>query len=130
MADIYDRAKAIAARQLAPRSAGGKGLELTLRRTVTGEYDPVTGTEPDPVVTNYDGSGFRDSYRLQDVDGSLIKSGDVKFLVSPSLLSGDDMPEPTTQDLIIFDGSTYTIHNVGPWNYAGLAVGFEVQARK
>ncbi|RJG10917.1 hypothetical protein D3879_14650 [Pseudomonas cavernicola] len=129
MADIYDRAKATAVRMLAPRSAGGKGAGLTLRRTVPGVYDPETGTSPD-TITDYAGSGLRDSYKLTDVDGSLIKQGDVKFIVSPVLLNGADMPEPKTQDLIVFDGSTYTVQAVDPWNYAGLAVGFVVQARK
>jgi hypothetical protein len=130
MADIYDRAKAQAARVLAPRSAGGKGLELTLRRTVAGEYDPETGITPPPVVTDYAGSGLRENYRTQDVDGSLIKAGDVRFMVSPVLLNGSDTPEPLTTDLIIFDGDTYTVQAVEPGDYAGLACFFYVQARK
>lgn len=32
MADIYDRSRAMAIRMLAPRSKGGKGLELRLTR--------------------------------------------------------------------------------------------------
>lgn len=130
MADIYDRAKSQAARVLAPRSAGGKGLELTLRRTVAGEYDPVTGATTPDVVTNYDGSGLRENYRTQDVDGSLIKAGDVRFMVSPVLINGNDTPEPLTTDLIIFDGDTYTVQAVEPGDYAGLACFFYAQARK
>lgn len=128
MADIYDRAKASAARNLAPRSQGGKGLELTLRRTVQGEYDPDTGVSE--TITDYAGSGLRENYKAEDIDGSLIKAGDVKFLVSPVLLNGTDMPQPETQDKILFDGETYTVQRVDPWDYAGLAVGFAVQARK
>ncbi|MNE92469.1 hypothetical protein D3C80_1901980 [compost metagenome] len=60
----------------------------------------------------------------------MIKAGDVKFLVSPLLLNGSDMPEPKTQDKVLFDGDTYNVESVKPWNYAGLAVGFEVQGRK
>lgn len=130
MADIYDRAKAQAARVLAPRSAGGKGLELTLRRTVAGEYDPETGITPDPMDVDYDGSGLRENYRTQDVDGSLIKAGDVRFMVSPVLINGSDTPEPLTTDLIIFDGDTYTVQAVEPGDYAGLACFFYAQARK
>lgn len=114
---------------LAPRSSGGKGLELSLVRVTTGEYDPETGTTPD-TTTQYDGSGFRENYRQQDIDGSRIKQGDVKLLISPVLLTGADMPKPVSQDKILFDGDTYTVQNVEPWNYAGLNVGFSVQARK
>ncbi|WLG49112.1 hypothetical protein [Pseudomonas sp. FP1742] len=129
MADIYDRAKASAARMLAPRSQGGKGLELSLIRVTTGDYDPETGTTP-TTPAQYDGSGFRDTYKQSDIDGSRIKQGDVKILVSPLLLDGTDTPKPISQDKILFDGDTYTVQNVDPWDYAGLAVGFAVQARK
>lgn len=128
MSDIYDRAKATAARMLAPRSQGGKGLEATLRRTVAGEYDPDTGASE--TVTDYAGSAFRDTYSLQDIDGSMVKAGDVKFLLSPVLLDGTDTPEPKTQDKLLFDGGTYNVVSVKPWDYAGLSCGFEVQARK
>ncbi|MHA6234285.1 hypothetical protein [Pseudomonas fluorescens group sp. PF-69] len=129
MSDIYDRAKASAARMLAPRSNGGKGLELSLLRVTTGEYDPGSGTTP--VTTDqYDGSGFRENYNQRDIDGSRIKQGDVKILISPLLLDGTDTPQPISQDKILFDGDTYTVQNVDPWDYAGLAVGFSVQARR
>lgn len=129
MSDIYDRAKATAARMLAPRSSGGKGLALTLRSVTQGEYDPDVGTSSE-VVVEHAGSGFRQNYELKDIDGSLVKSGDVLFLVSPVLLDGTDTPTPSTQDKVVFDGATYNVVDVKPWNYAGLAVGFEVQARK
>lgn len=128
MPDIYDRGKALAVRMLAPRSRGGKGLEMTLTRSAKGPRDPDTGATP-TVITNYQGSAFRDTYAQTDIDGTLIKASDVKLLVSPVLLDGSDTPEPTTQDTILFDGKKYTIAGVSPWNYAGLAVGFEVQGR-
>lgn len=129
MADIYDRAKASAARMLAPRSKGGKGLELSLVRVTTGDYDPELGTGS-ITTTQYEGSGFRENYRQQDIDGSRIKVGDVKILISPLLLDATDTPQPVSQDKILFDGDTYTVQGVDPWDYAGLAVGFSVQARK
>lgn len=129
MADIYDRAKASAARVLAPRSRGGKGLELSLIRVTTGEYDPEVGGSS-VLTEQFDGSGLRQNYRQQDIDGSLIKRGDVKILISPVLLDGVDTPQPVTLDKIAFDGDTYTVQHVDPWDYVGIAVGFSVQARK
>ena len=128
MSDIYDRAKAMATRMLAPRSKGGKGLELVLRRETLGEYDPDAPSAPSELVVN--GSGFREEYDNKYIDGTLIVRGDVKLLVSPVQLSGADMPTPLSNDRIQFDGTTYTVIAVGPWNYAGLAVGFELQVRK
>lgn len=129
MGDIYDRAKESAARMLAPRSKGGKGLELSLLQAVSGEYDPDTGTSGE-TITVFEGSGFRENYSLKDIDGSLVKQGDVKILVSPVLLNGADMPKPSTLDKLLFDGDKYTVQAVDPWSYAGLIVGFSVQARK
>lgn len=129
MSDIYDRAKATATRLLSPRSAGGKGFELTLKRTTQGVYDPATGGSV-PTVESFEGSGFRENYKQSDIDGTRVKQGDFKILVSPVLLDGSDMPQPKSLDTIAFDGETYTIQSVDPWNYAGLAVGFSVQARK
>ena len=128
MSDIYDRAKAMATRMLAPRSKGGKGLELVLRRETLGEYDPDAPSAPSELVVN--GSGFREEYDNKYIDGTLIVRGDVKLLVSPVQLSGADMPIPLSNDRIQFDGTTYTVIAVGPWNYAGLVVGFELQVRK
>lgn len=128
MPDIYDRAKALATRMLAPRSKGGKGLELVLRRETLGEYDPDAPQAPSELVLN--GSGFREEYDNKYIDDTLIVRGDVKLLVSPVQLSGADMPVPLSNDRIQFDGTTYTVIAVGPWNYAGLAVGFELQVRK
>ncbi|QOQ76482.1 hypothetical protein IMF22_05340 [Pseudomonas poae] len=128
MPDIYDRAKDLATRMLAPRSKGGKGLELVLRRETLGEYDPDAPQAPGELVVN--GSGFREEYDNKYIDGTLIVRGDVKLLVSPVQLSGADMPVPLSNDRIQFDGTAYTVIAVGPWNYAGLAVGFELQVRK
>ena len=128
MPDIYDRAKGLATRMLAPRSKGGKGLELVLRRETLGEYDPDAPSAPSELVVN--GSGFREEYDDKYIDGTLIVRGDVKLLVSPVQLNGADMPLPLSNDRILFDGTAYTVIAVGPWNYAGLAVGFELQVRK
>lgn len=122
MADIYDRARELALRQLAPRPAG-KGAPLRIVRTVPGVRDPATGTNGPATVTNYDGSGLRTAYNIKDVDGTQVKHTDARMLVSP------DMPEAKPGDKLIFDGKTYTVVNCTPWNYAGLVCGYVVQAR-
>lgn len=128
MSDIYDRAKATAIRMLSPRGKGGRGLAMILRRTAEGEYDPSTGSA-EIIVSEYQGSAFRDVFELKSIDGTLIRRGDVRLLVSPVMVAGGDMPEPAENDQVLFDGATYTVIACDPWNYAGMAVGFEVQAR-
>lgn len=129
MTDIYDRAKATAARQLAPRSSGGKGMPIALTLDEEGEYDPATQSAP-ITSTVHQGSGLRDSYAIRDIDGTLIRADDVRFIVSPVLLDGTDAPNLTTAYKLTAGGVTYSIVNVKPWDYAGLVVGFEVQARR
>ncbi|WP_273807275.1 MULTISPECIES: hypothetical protein [unclassified Pseudomonas] len=128
MTDIHDRGRALAIRMLAPRSKGGKGLNLTLTKPGQKAYDPATST----VTTSpqaFTGSGLRESYKQTDIDGTLIRQGDVKLLVSPVQADGTDLPEPVTGDQIRFDGKVLKVISVEPWNYAGVACGYEVQGR-
>ncbi|WP_238173925.1 hypothetical protein [Pseudomonas aeruginosa] len=87
MADIYDRSRAMAIRMLAPRSKGGKGLELRLTKFEQGEYDPATGGSP-TIERRFDGSGMRQDYDVRVIDGSLIQQGDVEIIMSPVQLGG------------------------------------------
>jgi len=123
MADIYDRARATAIRMLAPRPAG-KGLEMTLRARASATYAPG-GDGAIGATTDHTGSGVRTSYSAKDVDGTIIRRDDVRIILSP-----DGIPEPVPGDVIVFDGSTYTVIAVDAWNYAGLFCGYSVQARK
>lgn len=47
-------------------------------RMVQGEYDPDTGTAPE-VTTTYIGRGVFGSYLSKEIDGSLIRTTDVKL---------------------------------------------------
>lgn len=129
MTDIHDRGRALAIRQLAPRPIG-KGAPLVLRVSVPGVRNPATGTTPPPTVTDYTGSGLRTQYKSRDVDGTQIRAGDVRLIVSPILANGSDMPAPQPGQRVQFDGGQwYTVQNVGAWNYAGVSIGFVVQGR-
>jgi len=129
MTTIYDRARALAVRQLAPLSAGGKGAALTLIHNAPSEYVPG-GIIPPTAETRSDGSGVRTWYNSKDIDGVQVQRDDVKIIVSPQLLNGADMPTPKVNDVVLFDGVNYRIQNVKPWNYAGVNCGFVVQGRQ
>jgi hypothetical protein len=129
VADIYDRALGTATRMLNTRANGGYGDVAVLTVTTIGEYDPDTGTAP-VTTTEYTGSAFRDTFKREEVDGVRVLATDVKFLVSPKLANGNAAPDLNPEYRINFDGQDYIVVNVMPWNYAGLTVGFEVQARK
>lgn len=130
MADIYDNAAALTQRQLQPRPAG-KGAPFRLVQPGSGDpvYDPTTATYTNPAPVNHDGLGFRSSWSVREVDGSLIRADDVKFLVAPLKVNGAAMPEPKTTDTVTFEGSTYNVINCWPMDYAGKLVAYKVQGR-
>lgn len=122
---VYTRPRATAERLLAKY-----GAAVTLTRTVPGAYDPATGLTAAPTVTTYTGTAFRENYSLKDIDGTLVKRGDVRFLVSPFQTDGTDMPQPATDtDVITFASTAYQVIGVDPFNFSGEAVAFYVQAR-
>lgn len=128
MSDIHDRARATAAKMLLPRSRGGYGLELTLDQKHEDGYDPRESAVERQNVA-HEGSGFRGSYRHDQIDGTNIMVGDVVLIVSPVREDGESMPTPEPGDHILFDGVDYTVKNCSPWNYSGVTCGFSVQAR-
>lgn len=127
MADIHDRGRALAIRMLAPRP-DGKGVSIILRKKTVGEYNPETGGQ-DVVWTEYTGSGLRTMYDLNDIDGSYILEGDVEILMSPVMVDGSDMPQPSTNDVIVFDGSSYNVVDVRPGNFIGLDCFYKAHCR-
>ena len=127
MPDIHDRGRALAIRMMAPRTKG-KGLALTLRKKTVGEYNPETGGQ-DVLWTEYTGSGLRTTYDLKDIDGSYILEGDVEILMSPVMTDGADMPQPSTNDVIVFDGSSYNVVDVRTGNFIGLDCFYKAHCR-
>ncbi|MDT9694327.1 hypothetical protein Q5762_39530, partial [Streptomyces sp. P9(2023)] len=79
----------------------GNGLGLVLRKKTVGEYNPETGGQ-DVVWTETNGSGLRTNYDQKDIDGSYIEQGDTRILLSPTASDGSDIPEPSTNDVILF----------------------------
>lgn len=126
---IYDRARALAIRQLAPVGAGGRGAPLTLVRITPASY-VAGGTMGAGSEVQSAGSGVRTSYASRDVDGVLVQRDDVKLILSPQLLDGSPAPTPKVDDVAIFDGTEYAIQRVTAWNYAGIDCGWILQGRQ
>lgn len=129
MADIHDRGRALAIRQLAPRPAG-KGAPLVLKVITKGPRDPATGATPPPTEVTHTGSGLRTKFAFKDIDGVRVLQTDYRMLVSPTLANGTDMPEPKPGNHLQFDGGQWLqVVSAAAWNYAGVQIGFVVQAR-
>lgn len=95
----------------ADQSLRRKGGIVVLRQVVTGEYDPDLGAAPS-ATTDYEGTGVKINYEAENIDGTLIQSGDQQLLLSPLQRNGQAMPAPTAADLVLFGGASYTVKNV------------------
>jgi hypothetical protein len=106
------------------------GGVAVLTRSIPGAYNPATGMTAAATVTTYTVRAFRENYALKDVDGTLVKQGDVRLLMNPNATNGTAMAQPATAtDTILFDGTTYAVIGVDPFDFAGESVAFYVQCR-
>lgn len=135
MSTIYDRGRALAIRQLAPISQGGKGQVATLTFPAVGEggYDPATGvyTPPGPVVQTV--SGVEKAIRIDRVNGSTILSGDSEFVMSPVQTNGQDLdlPDelPAQATLTLANGTVKQVASHDPKRPSGLLISATLQLR-
>lgn len=112
----------------ADQSLRRKGGIVVLRQVVTGEYDPDLGTAPS-TTTDYEGTGVKINYEAENIDGTLIQTGDQQLLLSPLKRNGAPMPAPTVDDLVLFGGSSYTVKNVETTAPVDVAVLHALQLR-
>ena len=130
---IYDNGRALAIRQLAPISQGGKGQVVTLTYQPPGEYDPDTGgvSTPDPVVQPC--SGVEKAIKVDRVNGSTILAGDSEFVLSPVTTAGVDVQLPAElplQAIVEFaDGTVKQVVGLDPKKPSGLLISATLQLR-
>ncbi|WP_312450068.1 hypothetical protein [Stutzerimonas nitrititolerans] len=125
MSQFYDRMAATALRLIEQF-----GQEITLRDTVPGEYDPVTGGSTPDVEVSQPAHAILQDYALQQsgmsyAEGTVIKQGDKKILVAAQGLT-----PPTLTTTVIADGATWTIVNIKEINPAGTPLVYEIQGRR
>ena len=63
-----------------------------------------------PTSANYAARGFVESYSEQDIDGTIITRQDRKVSLLGQSITGGQVP--SSSDLILIEGITYTILNV------------------
>jgi hypothetical protein len=122
----YDRFYKSAVRLLGTTGLGASG---TINRMQDGVYNPVTGgvTTSTPVTLNI--SGVRIGYKDYYINGDTILDTDVNLYIKPTTQEGVIISEIKSSDKITFDGTTYTVVDVKPWNFNGMSIGFKVHAR-
>ena len=100
------------------------GLLATLTRQISGSYDPSTG-EATVTTSTQTAYGIRTSWEKRDIDGTLIKSGDLKIILAASGLT----TAPQVDDTITFDGTAYTIKGVYPVSPADVVIVYVLNVR-
>lgn len=106
------------------------GQTITLRDTVPGEYDPVSGAQTPDVEVDQAAQAILQDYALQQAgmsyaEGTTIRQGDKKIMVAAQGLTP---PQLTTT--VIAGGATWTIVNIKEINPAGTPLVYELQGRR
>ncbi|KQY20234.1 hypothetical protein [Rhizobium sp. Root483D2] len=114
---LYARMQATAQRLIAKYGQAGTVTRIA-------PPDPVNGG--DPVETAYPATLVPMAYDARNIDGTVIKTGDVQIYISAVGLG----IVPTIGDLVTAGGVGYRIVNADPNNYDGVtSVVFIVQGR-
>ncbi len=101
------------------------GTTVTLRRYQPGTYDPASG-ESSPTWSQYSLAGLVRDYRQEQVDGSLVQSGDRELV-----LAGEDhVPAPAPGDRVLLADAAYTVVQVKTLEPGGLPLLHQCQIRR
>jgi hypothetical protein len=102
------------------------GQACSLGSVTDGAYDPATG-EAAPATTTHAITAAIFAYPQRFVDGTLIRVGDKRALVSPVGLTVDPKPGDTLTDAA---GKVYQVIDAKPTAPAGTVVLWTLQVRK
>lgn len=101
------------------------GTPITVTRSTVASFDPSLGyTVPgaDIVATGY---GVQTAYKARDIDGTVIRRGDMRLLIGPGLSI-----VPEIGDTVTVDSVTWHIVNVENLTPAGTDCLYICQVRK
>jgi hypothetical protein len=107
---LYDRLQ-----NTAQKLIKDKGQTVTLTHVDPGTYDPTTGGYSGGSTTTQYGYGAVIDWNANQIDGTLIKTGDRRLLLSPLNTAGAALTSPVLNDKITdAAGVVYTF--VAPLN--------------
>jgi len=85
------------------------GQPVTLRKVVTGTYNPSTGTTSNPDPQNYSVKSYMAQFTLTELTLDTVVRGDRKALLSAYDTSGVAIPAPDESDLLVGVGDTVRV---------------------
>jgi len=87
---------------------------------------PASPYEPDiKTAVSYAVIGVANSYAFKDIDGQVIKWGDLRLTIPAKGLNYT----PVSGDKVIWSGRTYSVMSVEPFQPAGVAITYDLQLR-
>lgn len=120
MSEYYENLQGSASRLL-----GDKGQAMTLRRRVSGAYDPAVGAATvTPSESPCIGAVF--PYAAILIDGTRIQAGDQKVLLAVKGLTLD----PAIGDQLLIGSTTTNVVSVQPIGPDGTVVVYRLQVRR
>jgi hypothetical protein len=84
------------------------GQQVTLRKVVTGAYNPSTGTAGN-TTTDYSVKSYMAQFTLSELTLDTVVRGDRKALLSAYDTSGVPIPAPDESDLLVGVGDTVRV---------------------
>lgn len=100
------------------------GAAQTLTRFTNGSRDVEAGSTP-TTETTYTVTGAKFDYTQRDIDGSVIRAGDQRFLMAP-----DAAVTPQSGDRLTIAGEAWNVIVSRPLQPASVIVLHEVQIRQ
>lgn len=118
MASFYEGLAVVAANLL-----DKYGQLISFSRQTGGTYDPILENESGASTTTFTGNGAAFNYNKSEVDGTVVKFGDVRLVVETLTT------EPAQNDECTVDGIVYRVMAVEPVSPGGTTVINKVQLR-
>lgn len=102
------------------------GANWTHRKLTKNTYNPATNTRTTTATGNTTVRAVRQNYGSNQVDGQVIKQGDVKLLAEAKSFT----VEPDVSDLMLDGSETWQIMDVKPFKPGDTIIYYELQLRQ
>jgi len=99
------------------------GQSLTFSRETSSGFDPATGINTTTTST-YTGYGAGFGYAAREIDGSVIKKGDIRLILEATDTA------PLNGDTVVYDSETYRVMDIEKVKPATIAVLYKLQLRR
>jgi hypothetical protein len=106
------------------------GQSVTITKPGAGTYDNATGVNTPAASTTQTGLAIEEAYKAHEIDGTLVKVGDKKLMLSPLNAAGAVLTAPLVGHSVTVGGVVYRIMSVEPYSPGGTVLYIILQLRR